>query len=152
VEAASDRKLSVSVSVSAEISVSVLVSFNLSVSTEISVQNWTENQKLFTYFHLLKSVKFLLDWKKNKIIFNKWKYLSIKHFLIKIDVGLSLKVLTCNFFVVSITTTKKVSCFSNKKFYWKGISVSVSVCSVFQFRFRFRYAPSFGFGFGIGSD
>jgi hypothetical protein len=53
----SDRKFSVSVSVSAEISVSVLVSvsvsvyFKLSVSAEISVQNATENRNLKTIFH-----------------------------------------------------------------------------------------------------
>jgi hypothetical protein len=49
----SDRKLLVSVSVSAKISVSVWisvsvsVSFNLSVSAEILVQHWTENRNLY---------------------------------------------------------------------------------------------------------
>jgi hypothetical protein len=52
----SDRKFSVSVSVSAEISVSVWVSvsvsvwFKLSVSAEISVQNATENRNMKTLF------------------------------------------------------------------------------------------------------
>ncbi len=148
----SDRKLSVSVSVSAEISVSVCisvsvsVSFNLSVLAEISVQNWTENWNLLTCYNPLLTGKtyFFFLFGTNEI------------FLIKSELGLSLNIKAHKFVlcVLCFNNYKKVSCFSNKKFYWERnfgfgfgfgmlrLSVSVSV----QTKPKFRY-----FGFGLNS-
>ena len=88
----SDRKLSVSVSVSAEIlvsvciSVSVLVSFNLSVSAKILVQNQTDNQKNF-----LTIITYVCIQKK----FHHIIFFQIKHFLFMSSVGLNFKNINC---------------------------------------------------------
>jgi len=94
------------------------------------------------------------NWLEKHIFFfnlEQMKFFLIKHFLIKSDVGLSLNIKAHNFFlcVLCFNNYKKVSCFSNKKFYWKGISVSVSVCSVFRFRFRYRFRLNRNFGISV---